>query len=95
LYKVDVESIDEKINSIKELRRNNVITIFLVISGLLFFVGLFSDIDHEALLIEGMMFSASLVIYVFVFPLLGKIELLEKDIENLKVASNVEDVKHY
>ena len=95
MYKVEVESIESKIKSIKELRKNHVITAFLGLSGLLLSVGLFSDVKPETLLLESVMFSISFVVYVFVFPLLGKIELLEQDIKNIKAAPNLGDEKHY
>ncbi|MCE9679834.1 hypothetical protein LZP69_11740 [Shewanella sp. AS1] len=91
MYKIEVEEIDEKLSHIR--KRN---TSKFAVWGLGFAVllVLFSEDTFPQFIAFGL-FIYTLINHYYISPLLGKIDLLEEDIANLKRATETADVKHY
>lgn len=91
MYKVELENIENKLSRIKSWK---VTKFLLILTGLMLVAAYFSS--YNAIIIYfGILFTIEFVKYLFVEPLLGKIELLEEDIQKLKEKAHIKEEKHY
>jgi len=97
LYKVEVEEIENKLKLLKKSRKESLVKFVMISTGLL--VLLFASSDENKLTLTYTMFTffflQSFALYYYIHPIVGKLELLEQDINNLKAAANVQDERHY
>ena len=96
MYKVEVEDIDNKIKLIEKSKRDGFLSVFMVFNGLLA-LGLAWNSSNDTLMMMffAFLFLQAFALYYYIHPLLGKISLLEQDIQNLKAATNTKDEQHY
>ncbi|QIZ76527.1 hypothetical protein [Ferrimonas lipolytica] len=96
MYKVEVEEIESKLNSIRK-HKKDFLFLSLLFCGLiaLGFAWAGSADDMLLMLLFSFSFVHAFALYYYILPLLGKIDLLEQDIKNLKAATNVEDKRLY
>ena len=95
MYKVDVENINKKLGSLQVWRKGNAAFVLMLLSGFMLVVSNFSDTVDGSMITCAILFTLFFLLHYIIFPLMGKIELLEEDIKNLKAATDVKDVKHY
>jgi uncharacterized membrane protein YjjP (DUF1212 family) len=94
MYKVDVEETNKKLEKIRRYKGQG-LTVMMVLSAITMLAYLFEERDIGMAIYFTTVFILCFVTYYLVLPLLSKIELLEEDIDRLKKATNMKDIKRY
>jgi hypothetical protein len=95
MYKVEVEDIEKKLKLARTASKTAVLPWIIFTALMVILYAWHASDDTFFIVLFSFLFIQGYILYYFISPILGKIELMEEDIKNLKSASNVEDERHY
>ena len=96
MYKVEFEDIENKLSKIRLARRQLMLPVLMGFSGLFIFLyTILEDKDLYLIIFLSFTFLQAFALYYYILPILGKLDLIEQDIKNIKQATGVEDQKHF
>ena len=97
MYKVEVEEIENKLNLINKSRKDALVKFVMVATGAIVLLYLLFDENKTTYVftLTTFFFLQAFALYYYIHPIVGKLELLERDIQNLKQVVDVKDEVHY